>query len=125
MTRTLTDIRVPKQPDVVKWFRVYCGILCAIYLIMVLYSWTLVLDPPGKMQEEEAHFLGVFLCVTGLVFSAGFIVPFLVSPRRWWLWGYGIGLICVGMTSMCLLPVCVLLLINWIKPQTKAYFRER
>jgi len=121
----LTDIPLAKQPKVVKWFRVYCGILCSIYLIMVLYSWTLVLAPPGKMPEAEARFMGAFLCLTGLVLSAGFAVPFLVSPRRWWLWGYGIGLICLGMTSTCLLPVCVLLLINWIKPETKAYFRQR
>jgi hypothetical protein len=31
-------------------------------------------------------------------------------------------IICLGMTSACFLPVCIPLLIFWIKPETKLYF---
>ena len=31
-------------------------------------------------------------------------------------------LICVGMTSCCCIPACLPILLQWIKPDTKAWF---
>jgi hypothetical protein len=38
------------------------------------------------------------------------------------LWVYDLVVICVGMTSFCCMPVCIPLLIFWIKPEVRAYF---
>src|ERR1044071_410400 len=121
---TPTNDIVRTQPPVVKWFRVYCGVLFGLYLCMVPASWFFFLASPPEMPAAEVRFMALLMLATAFVFAAAFVVPFLVDPRPW-LWGYGIGLICIGMTSTCLLPVCVLLLIYWIKPETKRYFGKR
>jgi hypothetical protein len=38
------------------------------------------------------------------------------------VWVYDIVLICLGMTSVCCMPVTIPLLIFWIKPDAKAWF---
>ena len=48
------------------------------------------------------------------------VAPFL--PRRKWVWIYDLVVICLGMTSCCTLPVCIALLIFWIRPETRQFF---
>jgi hypothetical protein len=43
-------------------------------------------------------------------------------PRRPWAWIFGLVLICIGLTSLCCLPVAIPLLLSWLKPETKSYF---
>jgi hypothetical protein len=46
----------------------------------------------------------------------------LLLPPRPWTWIYHLVIICFGMTSACCIPMCVPLVIFWLKPDTKAYF---
>ena len=46
----------------------------------------------------------------------------IVLPPRPWTWIYGFVPICIGMTSCCILPFSIALIVFWIKPETRHYF---
>lgn len=111
------------QPSVIVWFKVYCGVLCFIYLCLAASSLFFFLAPPSELEMSPmaARITGVAVLVSGLLFFAICFVPFVVPPRPW-VWVYGICLIALGMTSACFVPACVPLLIFWLKPEVKSYF---
>lgn len=51
----------------------------------------------------------------------GIVLPLVLGPWPW-LWTYDLVIICLGMTSTCILPASIPLLIFWLKPETKRYF---
>jgi len=118
---------IPRQPGasnpprVVKWFKVYCGVICVVSFCRVPASWMFFLAPPRGMSAGEAEFMGLVFLVTSLVSFAIFVVPFCVEKRPW-VWTYNLVLICLGFTSLCSLLICVPLLISWIKPEVKRYY---
>lgn len=74
-----------------------------------------------EYSAAELLFIGAALVVLGLVLSLAYgAAPFL--PRVPWVWVYHLVLIGLAMTSACCLPICVPLLIWWIKPDSRAYF---
>ncbi|MFA5191960.1 MAG: hypothetical protein WC740_14615 [Verrucomicrobiia bacterium] len=125
MTTTPPLFETPKQPTVVKWFKVYCGVLCFLYLCVAALSLVFFLVSPKELDMSElgACIMAFFLLGSGLVLFGVCLAPFVVTPRPW-VWGYGMGLICLGMTSACFVPVCVPLLIFWLKPEAKKYFGQ-
>jgi hypothetical protein len=108
---------------VVKWFRIYCWVLCVLYLLVALASVPFLVVDPAKleMSPSGARLMGAALFVMGLGFLAASILPLVLRPRPW-LWTYDVVIICLGMTSACFLPACIPLLIFWMKPEVKAYF---
>lgn len=110
-------------PPVVKWFRIYCWVLCVLYLLVALASVPFLVVDPAKleMSPSGARLMGAALFVMGLGFLAASILPLVLRPRPW-LWTYDVVIICLGMTSACFLPACIPLLIFWMKPEVKAYF---
>ena len=110
-------------PPVVTWFRVYCAVLCAIYVMVAAAgAAVLVLDPSAlDMHPTAARLTGVLLFGMGAVLAAATAAPFFLD-RQPWVWTYDLVIICLGLTSACFLPACVPLLIFWIKPEVKAYF---
>lgn len=111
------------RPAVVRWFYVYCGVLCAIYLAVAACCLPFFLIEPSEldMGKTEAVLMGVMMLVMGLVFFVLFLMPFFL-PQRPWVWVFDLVLICIGMTSACFLLACVPLLLFWVKPETKAWF---
>ena len=124
----------PKQPSMIPqdnetgqkaffWYRVYLGVLAAIYLLMAVGGAALsYLQPPGENQTpQEMLIMGIFYGVAGAIFFLIFGIA-LFLPRKSYNWVVGMVMICLGMTSCCFLPFLIPLLISWIKPETKAYF---
>jgi len=111
------------RPTVVRWFYVYCGVLCVVYLAVAACCLPFFLIEPAEldMGKTEAVFMGVMMLVMGLVFFVLFLMPFFL-PQRPWVWVFDLVLICIGMTSACFLLACVPLLLFWLKPETKAWF---
>jgi len=104
------------------WFKVYCGFLCLLYLATAAFSLFFFLDNPADRETlGAARFMGAVLLVVGLVFFGACLVPLVLRPRPW-LWVYDLVIICLGMTSACILPASVPLLIFWLKPEVKSYF---
>jgi len=71
--------------------------------------------------EPEERGLGAGLLIISLPLFGACLLPLFVQPRPW-LWTYDLVIICMGLTSACLLPACIPLLISWMKPETKSYF---
>lgn len=111
------------RPTVVRWFYVYCGVLCVVYLAVAGCCLPFFLIEPAEldMGKTEAVLMGAMMLVMGLVFFVLFLMPFFL-PQRPWVWVFDLVLICIGMTSACFLLACVPLLLFWLKPETKAWF---
>lgn len=111
------------QPPVLTWYRVYCVLMALLYLVFVAAGIFFIIAAPADrdMSAEEARLLGGIMLFMGIALT----VPFLIGaflPRKSWAWVFGLVLICIGLTSVCCLPITVPLLIHWIKPETKFYF---
>lgn len=78
-------------------------------------------EPDREMSELEASIMGFVFLVFGVAFAVVYAAgPFL--PRQSWVWVFGLVLICLGLTSACCLPVCIPLLIHWLKPEMKEFY---
>jgi hypothetical protein len=111
------------RPPAVGWFTVYAIAMALMYFCAIGLGTVLLVFAPGSTADEvlELRINGIVCIVVGIPCLAVFAVaPFL--PRRRWVWIYDLVLICLGMTNCCCLPVCIPLLIFWIKPETKAWF---
>ncbi len=113
-------------PKVVGWFKVYAGFMVFIYLACIAVAPVFLLVDPAEldMGELESRILGIVLLVFGLGLGGAFGLPLIAKPRAW-VWTYSIVLICIGMTSACFWPICIPLLIFWVKPETKRYFAKK
>ena len=105
------------------WYKAYCVLMALLYLFIVVAGVFLIIAAPADrdMSPEEARLLGGIMLFMGIALA----IPFLIGaflPRKSWAWVFGLVLICIGLTSVCCMPVTIPLLINWIKPETKFYF---
>jgi hypothetical protein len=109
-------------PSAFKWFVAYCMFMALLYLTtMVMGIVFMFIEPDREMSAAEARIMGVVFIILGLVFFVPYaIAPFL--PRQSWVWVFGLVLICIGLTSLCCLPVCIPLLISWSKPEMKEFY---
>lgn len=114
-------------PAVVMWFRVYCGFLAFMnVLVMGLGIFIVVAGSSTPELREAANgmepaIIGALYAVLGFAFAVAYSVGLFI-PRKPWGWIAGIVLIALGMTSLCCLPAAIPLLIFWLKPETKSYF---
>jgi hypothetical protein len=116
------------RPAVITWYVVYCVAMALLYLALVGFGVFMLAVGTGKIEgfegeetKSELLIQGILFTVMGLPFSAFYLGGALV-PRKKWGWIYGIVAIAIGLTSCCLLPATVPLLIFWLKPQTKDFF---
>jgi len=108
---------MPQPQKVVGWFKVYTGALCFCYLAAGGFELFLIFDDPAERT------LGIVLLFVAVSLFSACLLPLILQPRPW-LWTYDLVIICLGMTSACFLPAAIPLLIAWMKPETKSYFRK-
>ncbi len=107
------------------WYVAYAICMALLYVLTAIMG-AAYLAGAGFLAVEQADqalmgFYGIFMLGLGVVFAALYgAAPFL--PKKNWAWVYHLVMICVGLTSCCCLPVCIPLLIHWLKPETKAMF---
>lgn len=113
------------QPKVVVWFKVYCWFLAVFSLAVILnFLWWAIFDfsetetyEIGKNLTIVLNSLVMALCLAMLTVA---LLGIFLKPRPW-VWVYNLILICLGMMTW-LIPVCIPLLLFWIKQQTKLYY---
>ncbi len=112
----------PPTPSAYKWFVVYCILMALGYLTLAVMGIVFgFIEPDREMSAAEAKLMGVVFLILGLALCVPYaIAPFL--PRKSGVWVFGLVLICIGLTSLCCLPVCIPLLISWLKPEMKAFY---
>jgi hypothetical protein len=114
-----------EPPKVWKWYIAYCGVMALMYLIVFILAFVFLLADPREldMGPAEAKIMGAVFAVMGLTLLIPYAAaPFL--PKKPWAWIVGIVLICIGMTSACCLPAAIPLLIFWLKPENKRFFKK-
>lgn len=109
----------------------YCVLLGLVYVacmvgavFYLLYRDTIAASdiPTADLAQLDVT---VILCgIVSLPLAIAFLAaPFL--PRKPWAWTAHLILCCIGLTSACCLPMCIPVLITWLKPETKAWFGKR
>ena len=115
-----------ETPSVVHWYKVYAAFMSATYALVVVamvvaWSFEAKWIPYTDMPPVFWWAYLLFLSLICLVLAGAFLTSFFLA-RKPWVWVYHLALICLGLSSPCLIPACVPLLIFWLKPETKAYY---
>jgi hypothetical protein len=105
------------------WYRVYCAVVAALYFFVSVVGIFLALfaNQIPDQQPQQALITGIAYAVIGAVFFLIYLIA-LVLPRKPYNWIVGIVTIAIGMTSCCMWPAVIPLLIYWVKPETKKFF---
>ena len=105
------------------WYRMYCGSLALLYALIAVFGGFMAYMRPDTREysSEETMMMGIIYALVGIVFFVVFIVATLL-PVKPYNWVVGIVMIGIGMTSCCLWPAVIPLLIYWIKPETRSFF---
>jgi preprotein translocase subunit Sss1 len=108
------------------WYRIYCGAMTMLYLAVAVMGVVLVTVQPDTQEysAEETMIMGFVYAALGAVFFAIYLVALLLPPKSY-NWIVGIIMIAIGMTSCCLWPAVIPMLIYWLKPETKAFFGRK
>jgi len=111
------------RPKVVVWFKVYCWVLAALYFLVMLFSMMFFMVSPESLEMDAvaAMIIGGLLLAMGAGLLVVSLLGVFLTPRPW-VWVYSLVLICLGMTSACFIPFCVVLLLYWLKEETKAHY---
>lgn len=111
-------------PKVVFWYKLYCAAMIVLHFLVLVMGVIFIIFHKSIQENDPDGMLmaGIVYAIIGFVFMIPFIVAFFL-PRKSWVWIYHLVLICLGMLSCCCLPASVPLLIFWLKPDVKAYFR--
>jgi len=98
------------------WYRVYCALMALMYLACIAGGIAMLGLEPDEldMSATEARVMGIGLAAISLVLTAVYVLA-LVLPRKPWVWIYGLVMICIGLTSICCMPMTIPLLIFWVK----------
>ena len=118
------SLAVPAKPGVLTWFKVYAIGMTVLYLLVAAGgAFLLAMDWTGDPDVDpvEMRINGIALLVVGPPFAIAFLVA-LFLPLRKWAWIYDLVLICLGLTSCCFWPICIPLLVFWLKQETRQWF---
>ena len=123
MTDATISAADSQTPKVIWWFKVYTGFLCLLYLATAAFSLYFFLSDPTdlEMSATAARVTGALLLIVGIALFVACLLPLVLKPQPW-LWTYDLVIICLGMTSACVLLASIPLLIFWLKPEVKRYF---
>lgn len=114
-------------PPVVRWFKIYCGAMTALYLLCIVGGVAMLFFGPALAKSPDdppqAFWIayGVLLLILGAVLAGMFAAALFLTPKSW-VWVYSVVLICLGMTSACCLPASIPLLLYWFKPEVQSYY---
>ncbi len=107
----------PVKPPVWTWYIVYAVFMAVTYIVVMGLGVLLAF----VADKSEDGVQGVIMAVVGLPLAIMYgLAPFRAKTSG--AWTYHLVLICLGLTSACCIPICLPLLIFWLKPETKAFF---
>jgi hypothetical protein len=122
---TLRSIQRTGPPSVVTWYLGYRIFMLLLSLAIVAAGVLSIVFHEDMADDEtspeEIIVIGGMLLLLGGLMCLAFLVSFFL-PLRPWAWVYHIVMIAAGMITMCTLPFSILLLIYWVKDDTRAYF---
>jgi hypothetical protein len=116
-----------RAPDVIAYVRGYCALAslsCGAGIVGLVVT---AARGFGQPTPDSDAWVALTLCVIGalglLAVGAAYVLG-AVAPRRPWMYGFGIALLVGSMLFVsCCFPVSVVLLVQWTKPEVKAWFQ--
>lgn len=108
------------------WYRVYCASMAVLYIAVTVLGIVLLTVPleTREYDQQQLFLMGIIYTILGVVFFVVFAVA-LFLPRKPYNWIVGIVMMAIGMTSCCLMPAVIPLLVFWVKPETQAFFGRK
>jgi hypothetical protein len=105
------------------WYRIYLGALSLLYVGVAVMGLLIAMMGPTSNSRDSAEMVitGIVYAVIGAIFFIVHLIALTLPPKSW-NWIVGIVMIAIGMTSCCLWPATIPLLIYWIKPETRSFF---
>ena len=119
-----------QRPRVVVWYLVYCVLMTLMYLSVSAFGIAFAMfpeemfEPDPDMSAADARMMGVMMLVFCLPFALFYLVAVLMRRNKA-SWIVGIVAIGIGLTSACLWPMTIPLLIFWLKDATRAYYNMK
>ncbi|MCA1590099.1 MAG: hypothetical protein LC734_06845 [Acidobacteria bacterium] len=91
-------------------------------VLAVLGAFITYLRPEtSQYRPEDIVIMGVIYAILGAVLFLVYLIAIILPPKPY-NWIVGIVMIAIGMTSCCMWPAVIPLLIYWIKPETRKFF---
>ncbi|MDF1810850.1 MAG: hypothetical protein P1V20_01495 [Verrucomicrobiales bacterium] len=117
----------PETPGVILWYKVYLIVMCLMFICVAGLGAALMTGLFPVTAEDldgmPPQFMGIIYTGIGVAILIPYVVA-LFLPRRQWTWIYHLVMICIGMTG-CTIIASIPLLIFWIKPEVKDYYKRR
>jgi hypothetical protein len=111
-------------PEAILYFRIYAGLIAFSGVATMLLGLYFVVDGSlgrSASKSDDLLVMGAMYAVFGAFFSVPYLVG-LFAGRRPWVHTLGTVLIVLTMATTCCLPIAILLLIAWIKPEVKRWY---
>jgi hypothetical protein len=116
-----------EPPPVLMWYKLYAGVMAFLQLAgaasgiaLLKYLPVIMANAPG-VSETELKIRAVIICVVGSILFVAYVVA-LVLPKSPGAWIYHLVMIGIGLSSCCLWPATIPLMIAWLKPGTQRWF---
>ncbi|MCU0682804.1 MAG: hypothetical protein MUF34_11235 [Polyangiaceae bacterium] len=116
-----------RTPDVVAYVRGYCALAsltCGAGIVGLVVTAARSFDPSTNHSDAWAALTLCVIVALGLL-AVGIAYVFgAIAPRRPWMYGFGIALLVGSMLFVsCCFPFSIVLLVQWTKPEVKAWFQ--
>lgn len=110
-----------RRPSVWGWYVAYCVAMAVWHAVLAGVGVYMCVAPYAFGNEREGNVIfGAAVAIVELPCCVAFVAGAFL-PRRPWAWIAGLVLIAFGIGSCCL-PLCVPLLMSWVRRSTRDDF---
>ena len=115
----------PQPPPVVTWYRAFCKVNLALYIVLIVLCIWMALGPDGLANEQvdatSIRNAGILGIAAFSIFSFGIIGVLRLPVKEWAYWAHTSNLIMYSI-AICPAFISLPLLFMWLKPEVKAYY---
>jgi hypothetical protein len=113
-------------PGAILWARLYSGLLAVTYLgVAALGVFILVVGfsvgPASSSDAMTTTAMGAIYAILGFVFAIPSTIA-VFAGRKKWVWLLHLVMIALGFSSCACWPICIPLIMAWLKPEVKAWY---
>jgi hypothetical protein len=116
-----------RPPDALAYFRAYCVVSALICGAGVALCAVTAFTGFRSSPRGPDDWIALSFCVFGALVCAAIGSAYVfgaTAPRRPWMHTFGLVLLVVSLLGQsCCFPIGVILLLQWIKPEVKAWFQ--
>lgn len=112
-----------ESPKVWLFMRIYVVVMALLYWgFAVLFAVLFAREPSTEPIPTIVSVMRAGLLLLCVALGAAFLAM-LFLPRRPWSWIYGIVLLALGSTSLCIAPATIPMLVFWVQPGVRTFWK--